>query len=61
MKTSNQNALMTRSCGLAPTNAHWVLLYCVTFMFRSATDILLKMVFIPRGEESGLLMCLCCK
>ena len=52
---------MNRSCGLSPTYAGCMLSHCVTFMYMSATDILLKMVFIPRGEESGIKMCLCCE
>ena len=39
-----------RRCGLSPTNARCLLSHCVTFMYMSATYILLKMVFIPRGE-----------
>ena len=49
---------MIRSCGLSPTNARCIVSYCVTFMNMSATYIQLKIVFIPRGEESGLQMCL---
>ena len=50
---NNKNELMTRSCELSPTNASCILSYCATFMYISATDIWLEMVFIPPGEESG--------
>ena len=53
-KQTNYDPQLQTSCVQAPTNACCILSYCVTFMYMSATDILLKMVFIPWGEESGL-------
>ena len=46
---------MTRCCGLASTNARCIYrIASLALRHMSATDILLKMVLIPRGEESGL-------